>query len=120
MKYLITMSKFFDINDLIVCEVQKVNKSGSAALHTRNDKYGKLLNGILCCVRPDLMEPMKTRFITKGNINLICGANGYIWISCNSDLAEDLAIISRIRSMLEVLNFSYSKIDFDDLLSKAN
>lgn len=112
----INMCKFFDLNDVVVCEVQKVGKNGSAALHTRNDKYGKLSNGILCCMRPDLIGPMKTRFIAKGGINIICGANGYIWISTNTNSTEDYQFTAKIRERIEYFNQSYSSIDFDLIL----
>lgn len=116
----INMSKFFDINDLVVCEIQKVNKNGSAALHTRNDKYGRLSDGVLCIIRPDLIKPMKTRFASIKNVNIIWGANGYIWISCKDENFKDLSSVSRIRSFIENANRDSLQIDPESLLSIFN
>ncbi|KAM0681549.1 Exosome complex component rrp4 [Glugoides intestinalis] len=97
----INMCKFFDINDLIVCEVQKVSKTGNAALHTRNDKYGKLKNGVLVIISPDLLSPMKHRFISKENINIIGGSNGFIWISSQDLTPESFKRVSLIKTMIQ-------------------
>lgn len=116
----INMCKFFDVNDLIVCEIQKVNKNGSAALHTRNDKYGRLSDGVLCCIRPDLIKPMKTRFITIKNINIIWGTNGFIWLSCKSQEREDFDRISKIKMLIEKYNSESLVIEPESLLSDLN
>ena len=41
---------FFSEGDLVVAEVQSVHSDGSASLHTRSLKYGKLRNGIFLAV----------------------------------------------------------------------
>lgn len=41
---------FFSEGDLVVAEVQNVHQDGSASLHTRSLKYGKLRNGIFLAV----------------------------------------------------------------------
>jgi exosome complex component RRP4 len=84
------MRSFFDINDLVVCEVQKVSKSGNAALHTRNEKYRRLGDGVLVEAPPFLVVPLRTRFLCSGLVEMIVGCNGYIWISTSSDSPEDL------------------------------
>lgn len=111
-----SMREFFDINDLIVCEVQKVNKSGSAALHTRNEKYRKLCYGILVSVLHFLVEPLKTRFLSKNNLEVIVGCNGYVWVGSQkkdaSSLAEVSSVVSRIREVAE----RREKVDVERLL----
>lgn len=41
---------FFSEGDLVVAEVQSVHQDGSASLHTRSLKYGKLRNGVFIAV----------------------------------------------------------------------
>lgn len=92
----INMRSFFDKDDLVVCEVQKVTKSGSAALHTRNEKYRKLADGVLLVLPPFRLPPLKTRFLQKNSIELIAGANGFLWISTVSKEPADLDRVGSI------------------------
>jgi exosome complex component RRP4 len=41
---------FFGEGDLVIAEVQSVHQDGSASLHTRSLKYGKLRNGVFLAV----------------------------------------------------------------------
>jgi len=41
---------FFSEGDLLVAEVQSLHQDGSASLHTRSLKYGKLRNGVFMSV----------------------------------------------------------------------
>ncbi|KAJ6086969.1 hypothetical protein N7467_005883 [Penicillium canescens] len=41
---------FFSEGDLVMAEVQSVHQDGSASLHTRSVKYGKLRNGVFLAV----------------------------------------------------------------------
>ncbi|KAJ5288508.1 Ribosomal protein L27 [Penicillium angulare] len=41
---------FFNEGDLVIAEVQSVHQDGSASLHTRSLKYGKLRNGVFLAV----------------------------------------------------------------------
>lgn len=41
---------FFSEGDLVIAEVQSVHQDGSASLHTRSLKYGKLRNGVFLAV----------------------------------------------------------------------
>lgn len=118
----INMSKFFDINDIIVCEVQKVNKNGSAALHTRNDRYGRLNNGVLIIVSPDLLIPTKSRFLTKGPIEIISGCNGYIWIGIKEDNNHSIEIfkyVAKIRSKISELFDKNYMIDLENIIDEV-
>lgn len=114
----INMRKYFDINDLVVCEVQKVNKSGSTALHTRNDRYGKLTNGVLICVSPDRLEPMKSRFITKDTVEVIGGCNGWIWISAKNELPETFVTIAKIKLDIEWLRAHDHLINLENIVNE--
>lgn len=107
----INMHTFFNLNDLVVCEVQKVSKSGSAALHTRNDKYGKLTNGILIIVPHILLKNIRSRFIIKDELEVIVGFNGYIWIRVKIENEDTFRKAARIN--VEISNMVKQGIVFD-------
>jgi exosome complex component RRP4 len=105
---------FFSEGDLVVAEVQSVHADGSASLHTRSLKYGKLRNGFFLAVtgtggtgvsRPVVKEGVASSTVSAvavgggavvrsrrqvwtvdtanggGDVDVILGVNGYIWIS---------------------------------------
>jgi exosome complex component RRP4 len=109
----ISMRTFFDIGDLIVAEVQKVNRSGSAALHTRNDRYKKLTNGILVFVPFALLPPLKSRFVVVGGVEVIAGANGLIWVARGEASFE---MVARIASRLREMAARKKNVQFDQLI----
>jgi len=113
----INMRKYFDINDVIVCEVQKVSRNGSAALHTRSDKYGRLKNGILVMVTPDMLAPTKMRFMTNGDVEIIAGCNGQIWISSKDGGGESMRSIASIRSAILSVYNKGQMVDLEAILN---
>lgn len=110
---------FFSEGDLVVAEVQSVHQDGSASLHTRSLKYGKLRNGVFLAVtgtggsgasssttkggvgaaslRPGAGSGMGGVVRSRrqvwtlsthnggGEVDVILGVNGYIWISKHAD-----------------------------------
>jgi exosome complex component RRP4 len=86
---------FFSEGDLLVCEVQSLFQDGSASLHTRSLKYGKLRNGIFVSVTGTgggggvVRSRRQVWTIDSANgggpIDVILGVNGYIWISKHVD-----------------------------------
>lgn len=114
----INMSRFFDVDDLLVCEVQKVNKSGSAALHTRNDKYGKLSNGVFVAVPHILLCPLKARFLKFDGIEIIAGCNGYLWIQASEDSAESYRRVSFVCKKIRELSFQGMRINLESILDE--
>ncbi|KAI1911453.1 Exosome complex component rrp4 [Ophidiomyces ophidiicola] len=91
---------FFNEGDLLVAEVQSVHQDGSASLHTRSLKYGKLRNGIFLAVAgmggagiargTGVVRSRRQVWTVTGanggsDIEVILGVNGYIWISKRSD-----------------------------------
>jgi exosome complex component RRP4 len=82
---------FFSEGDLLVCEVQSLYQDGSASLHTRSLKYGKLRNGTFVSVSGTgggggvVRSRRQVWTIDSANgggpIDVILGVNGYIWIS---------------------------------------
>ncbi|EAL92980.1 hypothetical protein LV164_002519 [Aspergillus fumigatus] len=112
---------FFSEGDLVVAEVQSVHSDGSASLHTRSLKYGKLRNGVFLAVAgtggsgassstvkggpgagtasAGLLGTSGTGGVVRarrqqwtvntanggGEVNIILGVNGYIWIAKHAD-----------------------------------
>lgn len=79
----LNMRTFFQENDLISAEVQKIHGDGSISLHTRNLKYGRLGNGTLISVPHNLIKRCKQHFQILSEeiqIEIILGLNGFIWI----------------------------------------
>ncbi|KAL1966029.1 hypothetical protein VTN77DRAFT_4969 [Rasamsonia byssochlamydoides] len=107
---------FFSEGDLLVAEVQSVHSDGSASLHTRSLKYGKLRNGVFLAVAGAGGSGAAARSAVKGgvgsgsvpastggvvrsrrqvwtvntangggDVDVILGVNGYIWISKHAD-----------------------------------
>ncbi|KAL6121932.1 hypothetical protein NUSPORA_01088 [Nucleospora cyclopteri] len=110
----VEMRNIFKLNDLIVCEVQKINKSGSASLHTRSEKYGKLKDGILIKILPNNFTEMNSRFVRDKQLLIICGVNGFIWISTT----ENYAAIPVIKKKIEESVENNQKIDIYRILDE--
>jgi len=82
---------FFSEGDLLVCEVQALYQDGSASLHTRSLKYGKLRNGVFLSVSGTgggggVVRSRRQVWTMDtanggGKVDVILGVNGYIWIS---------------------------------------
>lgn len=67
--------------DLLNCEVQSTFSDGSASLHTRSLKYGKLRNGMFVKVNASLIVRTKNHMHEMpGGVSVILGVNGYCWI----------------------------------------
>ncbi len=106
------MRTFYDIGDIVVCEVQKVNKSGTASLHTRSDKYGKLENGLL--IKIPIMQYIQSnsKFIFSNKLNAIASSNGYVWLSGDYDL-----IINYRKVILKIIEKG-EKVDLEEIFSE--
>ncbi|QPG74349.1 hypothetical protein FOA43_001676 [Brettanomyces nanus] len=67
--------------DLLNAEVQSLFQDGSASLHTRSLKYGKLRNGVFVLVPSNLIIRAKNHaHDLPGGVSIILGVNGYCWI----------------------------------------
>ncbi|KAJ5460225.1 Exosome complex component rrp4 [Penicillium daleae] len=137
---------FFSEGDLVVAEVQSVHQDGSASLHTRSLKYGKLRNGVFLAVtgtggsgasssttkggvgagslRPGAGSGMGGVVRSRrqvwtvsthnggGEVDVILGVNGYIWISKHADGASaassttDHVSITRMEEMVSTSIYS--------------
>ncbi|CDF87949.1 BN860_18118g1_1 [Zygosaccharomyces bailii CLIB 213] len=86
------MRSFLKEGDLLNAEVQSLFQDGSASLHTRSLKYGKLRNGQFCQVPSSLIIRSKNHTHNlPGNVTVVLGVNGYIWLRKTStmDMARD-------------------------------
>jgi len=85
---------------LLVAEVQSIYQDGAASLHTRSLKYGKLRNGVFLAVSGTgggggVVRARRQVWTVHtsnggGEVDVVLGVNGYIWICArsNSELAE--------------------------------
>lgn len=81
---------FFSEGDLLVAEVQSIYHDGSASLHTRSLKYGKLRNGVFLAVSGTgggggVVRARRQVWTVHtghggGDVDVVLGVNGYIWI----------------------------------------
>lgn len=84
----------------MVAEVQSIYQDGAASLHTRSLKYGKLRNGVFLAVSGTgggggVVRARRQVWTVHtsnggGEVDVVLGVNGYIWICAhsNSELAE--------------------------------
>lgn len=87
----LNIRSFFGEGELLVAEVQSLHQDGSASLHTRSLKYGKLRNGYFMSVTGTgggarVVRARRQIFTMQtpgkgGDINVMLGVNGYIWIA---------------------------------------
>ncbi|OJJ00951.1 hypothetical protein ASPVEDRAFT_51990 [Aspergillus versicolor CBS 583.65] len=129
---------FFSEGDLLVAEVQTVHSDGAASLHTRSLKYGKLRNGVFLAVAgaggsgassssvkgglgsgstAGVVRSRRQMFTIPtsnggGEVDIVLGVNGYIWISKHAEgtaaasSTTDSVSITRMEEM--VSNSVYS------------
>lgn len=78
---------FFSEGDLVVAEVQSLFQDGSASLHTRSLRFGKLRNGMLVTVPSKSVGRSKVHVVTistargGGEVDVVLGVNGMVWIA---------------------------------------
>ncbi|SCU84814.1 LAMI_0C08988g1_1 [Lachancea mirantina] len=81
------MRNFLKEGDLLNAEVQSLYQDGSASLHTRSLKYGKLRNGVFLQVPSALIVRSKNHTHNlPGNVTIILGVNGFVWLRKTSDV----------------------------------
>jgi len=91
------MRSFFAEDDLVSCEVQEAKRDGQVMLHTRSNKYGKLVYGTLVRVLPSLMKRLPQHFQTLPcGVNAIFGMNGFIWLSPPDESEAETAAAAAI------------------------
>jgi exosome complex component RRP4 len=103
----LNIRSFFTEGDLLVAEVQQVHQDGTASLHTRSLKFGKLRNGYFMSVsgagggagnrRGGVARSRRQVFTLTasrrgGEIDVILGVNGYIWISKHIEPPKEVGL----------------------------
>lgn len=102
-----------DENDLIVAEIKGISYAEKLiSLHIRNDKFGKLGNGVLVEVNNCLIGKMKTHFWEHKGVQLIFGINGFIWMAPVNGIfsPEFLENVARFRNLISIFNDSFISI----------
>lgn len=85
------MRKYLREGELIMAEVQTIFGDGSAGLHTRSLKYGKLRNGVFLSVVGQggrgggVVRSRRQVWTVKGRggggeVDVVLGVNGFVWI----------------------------------------
>ncbi|KAM0673363.1 Exosome complex component RRP4 [Gurleya vavrai] len=72
------MRDFFDINDIVIVEVQKVAKNTS--MQMRNEKCKKAVNGMVVEMPSFIVRRYKSQFFGNEDCQVVVGVNGNIWI----------------------------------------
>ena len=119
---------FFSEGDLLIAEVQSIHSDGTASLHTRSLKYGKLRNGVFLSVSGTgggggvVRSRRQVWTLSTGNgggeIDVVLGVNGYIWIAKHVVSEIDAASASITRLEENVSNTVYSSQN-DDILPQT-
>lgn len=84
---------------MLVAEVQSIYSDGAASLHTRSLKYGKLRNGVFLSVagmgggRGGVVRSRRQVWTVStgnggGEVDVVLGVNGYIWICAHSGVSD--------------------------------
>lgn len=97
--------------DLLNCEVQSTFSDGSASLHTRSLKYGKLRNGMFVKVNSSLIVRTKNHMHDMpGGVSIIIGVNGYCWIFKTKNKVEtnDNKTVGKAESEIKAASKGYS------------
>jgi exosome complex component RRP4 len=107
---------FFSEGDLLVAEVQSLYQDGSASLHTRSLKYGKLRNGVFMSVSGTgggggVVRARRQVWTIDtvhggGKVDVILGVNGYIWISKHVEVVGSDTAITRIEECVSSTVYS--------------
>lgn len=107
------MRAYLKEGDLFSAEVHSFFHDGAAFLHIRNEKHGKLSNGVLTRVPPALIRRLKSySFSVTPKVSVLLGRNGLIWINTPEHPdASAFADISRIFRAISLL--SSHSIDID-------
>ncbi|KAL3424289.1 exosome complex exonuclease RRP4 [Phlyctema vagabunda] len=112
---------FFSEGDLLVAEVQSLYQDGSASLHTRSLKYGKLRNGVFMSVSGTgggggVVRSRRQVWTIEtmhggGKVDVVLGVNGYIWISKHIEVAGGDTAITRIEESISSTVYSSQNDD---------
>lgn len=99
-----------------MAEVQSLYQDGSATLHTRSLKYGKLRNGVFMSVSGTgggggVVRSRRQVWTINtvrggGKVDVVLGVNGYIWISKHIEVAGGETSITRMEETISTTVYS--------------
>ena len=101
----LNIRSFFGEGELVVAEVQQLSLSGMTSLHTRSLKYGKLRNGYFMAVAgmgggSGVVRAKRQIFSlatsSGGEVDVVLGVNGYIWIAKSSGEQKEEVGLNRL------------------------
>ena len=101
------MREFLEEGDVVVSEIKSVSFADkSIGLHIRHEKFGKQGKGIVVSVSTCLLHRMKTQFYERGNIKMVFGLNGIIWLSPSSEeiTVSVLGDLAKMRAIIILLD----------------
>jgi exosome complex component RRP4 len=112
----LNIRSYFSEGELLVAEVRELFQDGSASLHTRSLKYGKLRNGCFLSVSGQgggsgVVRAKRHIFTLQttrqgGEVDVILGVNGNIWLAKHSDEKKDDVGLNRIEEVVNTSMYS--------------
>ena len=116
---------------MLIAEVQSIHTDGTPVLHTRSLKYGKLRNGVFLSVSGAgggsgsggvVRSRRQVWTVATGNgggeVDVVLGVNGYIWIAKHIVAEVDANSVSITRLEENVSNTVYSSQN-DEIASQT-
>lgn len=112
----LNIRSYFSEGELVVAEVQQLFQDGSASLHTRSLKYGKLRNGYFIALSgigggAGVVRAKRQIFTLQtagkgGEVDVILGVNGYIWLAKHVDEPKEEVGINRLEEAASIAMYS--------------
>ena len=112
----LNIRSYFSEGELVVAEVRELFQDGSASLHTRSLKYGKLRNGYFMAVSgmgggAGVVRAKRQIFTIQtpgrgGEVDVILGVNGHIWLARHSEEKRADVGINRIEEAVDANMYS--------------
>lgn len=112
----LNVRSYFSEGELVVAEVRELFQDGSASLHTRSLRYGKLRNGYFLSVSGQgggagVVRAKRHIFTLQtsrrgGEIDLVLGVNGYIWLANHSVVKREDVGLNRMEEVVSSAMYS--------------
>ena len=111
----LNIRSFFGEGEILVAEVQQLYHDGSATLHTRSLKYGKLRNGYFMAISgmgggAGVVRAKRQIFtlqtVNGGEVDVLLGVNGYIWIAKHSETKKEDVGLNRLEEVATTSMYS--------------
>lgn len=117
----LNIRSYFSEGELVVAEVRELFQDGSPSLHTRSLKYGKLRNGYFMAVSgmgggAGVVRAKRQIFTIQtlgrgGEVDVILGVNGHIWLAKHSEDKREEIGLNRIEEAVSTSMYSSQNDD---------